>query len=469
MKSFSELGLDEALAAAMASLGFPGPTGVQERAIPAILTGRDILMESETGTGKTFAYLAPALQYCSAAQGRSNPLVLVAAPTQELAVQIGREAERLARAASIELRSVVILGGTPLSRQAGILHGGPSLVIGTLGRLADHVALGTIKTSSLRLLVLDEADRLLENETEDTVTKMIARVPRSCARVLVSATLPKRARERASPFLREPESISVEAERAVLAGDIEHWCFYCDGRKRVDFIRRFEAAVRPERCLVFLSTAARVASVAERLEAMGLPAASMQARDDKEERRVSLERFAEGKIRYLVTSDLGARGLDIPGISHVISLDFPEEPTVYIHRAGRTGRAGQKGVSVILADGVELRRASKLAVREGFVFRCKLLEVGKVWEPEPEDFFARVEAAEAERAEHRAHRLAEGSTRFASGPAHGAQGRGDPRDGRRPMPRDASSRNARPHNAPSHNPQSYNAKRQRRGPGDGRP
>jgi superfamily II DNA/RNA helicase len=137
----------------------------------------------------------------------------------------------------------------------------------------------------------------------------------------------------------------------------------------------------------------------------------MQARLDKEERRVALERFAEGKIRYLVTSDLGARGLDIAGLTHVVSLDLPEEPTVYIHRAGRTGRAGAKGVSIVLADAVELKRASHVATREGFVFRCKLLEGGEVLEPPVEDFFVRVERAEAEKAKHRAGRLHDGPAR----------------------------------------------------------
>ncbi len=404
MDAFTGLGLPEAIATGLSSLGFAAPTPVQTQAIPALVAGRDILMESETGTGKTFAYLAPAMAICAEAKGKSPPLVLVAAPTQELAVQIGRESERLAKACGITLRSVVILGGTPLSRQAGLLHGGPSLLVGTLGRLADHVALGTIKTATLRLLVLDEGDRLLAPETEEAVIKLLSKVPRTCTRAIVSATLPKRARDKAAPFLRDPLEVAVAADRAVIAGDIEHWAFYCDGRKRLDFLRRLEAAIKPERCLVFLSAAARVESVAERLEAMGLPVACMQARLNKEDRRVALERFAEGRIRYLVTSDLGARGLDIQGLSHVVSLDLPEEGTVYIHRAGRTGRAGAKGISIVLADDVELQRASRLAVREGFVFRCKLLEGGEVLEPPTVEFFARVERAELEKAAHRERR-----------------------------------------------------------------
>ncbi len=408
MDTFASLGLSEALAGGLASLGFPGPTPVQASAIPILRAGRDLLMESETGTGKTFAYLAPALELCSGDAGHPSPLALVAAPTQELAVQIGREAERLAAASGLGLRSVVLLGGSPLSRQASLLHGRPGLVVGTLGRLADLVAMGGLRLKDLKLLILDEADRLLVPETEEAATTLLSKVPHSCARALVSATLPKKTRDKAAPFLRNPGVVEVSAERPVLAGTIEHWCFYCDGRKRLDFLRRLEAALEPPRCLVFLSTAARVESAAERLVAMGLPAAGIHAKLDKEERRVSLERFAEGKLRYLVTSDLGARGLDIAGISHVVSLDLPEEQTVYIHRAGRTGRAGATGVSIVLADGVELKRASRLAVKEGFTFHCRFLEAGKVIEPTSEEFFERAERAESEKEAHRGRRMSEG-------------------------------------------------------------
>jgi superfamily II DNA/RNA helicase len=406
MDSFSSLGLDEPIAKALSSLGYATPTAVQAGAIPALLAGHDILMESETGTGKTFAYLAPALQLLAAKQAKGPPLVLVAAPTQELAVQIGKEASRLAGASGIEVRSVVLLGGSPLSRQAGLLHGSPGLVIGTLGRLADLVAMGALRLGGLGLLVLDEADRLLSPETEDAALMLLGKAPRTCVRALVSATLPHRVRGKAAPFLHEPVDVSVAADRAVISGDIEHWCFFCDGRKRLDFLRRLEIALKPKRCLVFTSQASRVETVAGRLEALGLPVAGIHARLDKEERRVALEKFSEGRIRYLVTSDLGARGLDIPGLTHVVSLDLPEEPTVYIHRAGRTGRAGAKGVSIVLADGVELRRASKLAVKEGFVFRCKFLEGGKILEPMPEEFFERAERAERQKDEKRAEREA---------------------------------------------------------------
>ena len=412
MEAFSRLGLAEPLAAALASFGFDTPTPVQMQAIPVILSRRDAIIESETGTGKTFAYLAPAFQLVSVLErkGVGEPGVIVAAPTQELAVQIGRESERLAKAAGLDLRTVVLLGGTPLEKQAAKLKAKPEIIVGTLGRLADLVSLGKIRTSSLKLLVLDEVDRLFANETEDLARALLKSAPTNCTRVLVSATIPERSRREMRPLLRDAAEICPEGE-TVMSGNIEHWCFYCDGRKRLDFARRFEAAVHPERCLMFLSMATRVEKAALALAALGLPVGAIHSGMDKETRRVALERFSKGELRYLLTSDLGARGLDIAGITHILSLDLPEEPTVYTHRAGRTGRAGAKGVSIILADGVELARASKIATKGEFVFRCKILEAGEILEPTSEEFFARAGSAEQQRTVARAANYGEDAHR----------------------------------------------------------
>jgi len=339
MESFSLLGLAEPLATALSSFGFDTPTPVQLEAIPVILSRRDVIIESETGTGKTFAYLAPAFQLVSVLErkGVGEPGVIIASPTQELAVQIGRESERLAKAAGLDLKTVVLLGGTAIERQIAKLKSKPEIVVGTLGRLADLVSLGKLRTNNLKLLVLDEADRLFANETEDLATALLSNVPGTCTRVVVSATLPERFRAKMRPLMREPAEICPVGE-TVLSECIEHWCFYCDGRKRLDFARRFEAAVHPERCLMFLTMATRVEKAALALSALGLPIGAIHSGMDKEMRHVSLERFSKGEIRYLLTSDLGARGLDIPA-SHMYSAST--SPTS--QRYTRTGRAGQAG------------------------------------------------------------------------------------------------------------------------------
>ena len=460
MDDFRSLGLSDSIAGAFEGLGFTSPTEVQAKAIPDLLAGRDLLMESETGTGKTIAYLAPILEAAVSGTKAKGALALVAAPTQELAVQIGRVAEKLLGAVGLKAEVAVLLGGAPLARQEAVLKRGPLIIVGTIGRLADLAFARILKFGALRFLVLDEADRLFAKETEELCGRLLSAAPRGTQRVMASATLPPRVREIASPWLRNP-SIVEGSSTSVLSGDIEHWCFYCDSRKRLDFLRRFEAAERPKRCLLFHSNAARLGKLLETLHGLGLPAEAISARRDKEERRVALERFARGDIRYLLTSDLGARGLDIEGISHVISLDLPEEPTVYVHRAGRTGRAGAKGISIVLADGVELKRASKFALRGGFVFRTKILREGQILEPPVEEFFAFVEESEQQR--ERARRGNGESASRRPSPASAGKGR-SPRvegEGRRP-------REAGPEHSRSRRPAEQDRPRARRDSGEGR-
>jgi superfamily II DNA/RNA helicase len=251
--------------------------------------------------------------------------------------------------------------------------------------------------------VLDEADRLFSKEYREELLSLVKQLPRNCVNVLASATISSSTRRLAAGFMKDPSALDL-LDEGVLSRDIEHWVFYVDHRKRLDFLRRLEAAVHPERCLVFASTGERVARAAERLDALGLPVDAILARQEKEHRRVALERFEKGILRYLVTTDLAARGLDIGKISHVISLDFPEDSSWYIHRAGRTGRAGEKGISILLADGYELRGASKIAVERNFVFRTKMLDSGQAVEPPVEEFFDMVEREEEEKRQYRARR-----------------------------------------------------------------
>lgn len=403
MDTFSDLGLPPGIAAGLASLGFTDPTKVQKLAIPTILGRKDLFIQSETGTGKTFAYLAPAMANVMELDPSRGPLVLVVCPTQELAVQVARQAELLVQASGLGMQVLSLLGGSPLSRQEAALKKKPHIVVGTPGRIHDLAAMRSLSLHRLSFLVLDEADRLFSKEYREELLSLTRMLPRTCVKILASATISASTRRLAADFMQGAAALDL-LDEGVLSRDIEHWVFYVDHRKRLDFLRRLEAAVHPERCLVFASTGERVARAAERLDALGLPVDAILARQEKEHRRVSLERFEKGSLRYLVTTDLAARGLDIGRISHVISLDFPEDTSWYIHRAGRTGRAGEKGISILLADGHELRGASKIAVERNFVFRTKMLDSGQVVEPPVEDFFDMVEKGEEEKREYRAKR-----------------------------------------------------------------
>lgn len=400
MNEFSELGLAAELSAAFEALGFKNPTKVQRLAIPRILKKKDIFMQSETGTGKTFAYLAPAISSVLGLSPSKGPLIVVLCPTQELAVQVAKQAESMLDASHIPMKVLALLGGSPLSRQEDALKKKPHIVVGTPGRTGDLAKMRLLKLDNVSFVVLDEGDRLLSTEYRDQVQDILAASSPASCKILASATISPNTRKLAKVFMKDSESLDL-LDEGVLSRDIEHWVFYVEHRKRIDFIRKLEAALKPEKCLVFASSGDRVARTAERLSELGLPADSILSKQEKEHRRVAIERFEKGSLRYLITTDLGARGLDISNISHIISLDFPEESSWYIHRAGRTSRAGKKGISIVLADAWELRNAAKIAVDRNFVFRTKVLEAGKILEPPVEDFFALVEKGEAEKREYR--------------------------------------------------------------------
>lgn len=399
MDSFRSIGAREEFATALVSFGFEKPTEIQDLALPALAAGRDAFITAPTGTGKTFAYLIPVLTRMLEHPGeavQSSPRVLILAPTHELAVQLQGELEKLSEASGLGFRSVLAIGSTPMFRQVERLRTSPAIVVGTAGRVRDLVDSGELKTGELLELVLDEADRLFSNEYLESTEAILAAAPPGCRRILVSATLADRIVAKAAAWFRDPERITVDPTKA-LRENIEHWVFHCPSRRKIDFLRRFEAALKPERALVFAASNAAIFNIARRLKELALPFAELRATDDKLERRRAIDDFREGRVRWLLTTDLGARGLDVADIDFILSMDVPEDHEVYVHRAGRTGRAGAKGISVAVADLFELKRASRIAVRYGFAFKCKFLEAGAPHDIDPENFFALAEEEEVDR------------------------------------------------------------------------
>ncbi|MBN1242109.1 MAG: DEAD/DEAH box helicase [Spirochaetales bacterium] len=399
MDSFRSIGAREEFASALVSFGFEKPTEIQDLALPALAAGRDAFITAPTGTGKTFAYLIPVLTRMLELPGEAvdaSPRVLILAPTHELAVQLQGELEKLSEASGLGFRSVLAIGSTPMFRQIERLRAGPAVVVGTAGRVRDLVESGEIKTGELVELVLDEADRLFSNEYLEATEAILGAIPQACRRILVSATLADRIVAKAGPWFLDPERVTVDPSKA-LRESIEHWVFHSPSRRKIDFIRRFEAALKPERALVFAASNAAIFNIARKLKELGLPFAELRATGDKVERRRAIDDFREGRIRWLLTTDLGARGLDVADIDFVLSMDIPEDHEIYVHRAGRTGRAGAKGISVAVADLFELKRASRIAVRYGFAFKCKFLEAGAPHDIDPENFFALAEEEEVER------------------------------------------------------------------------
>ncbi|MBU0936993.1 MAG: DEAD/DEAH box helicase, partial [Spirochaetes bacterium] len=376
MHSFLSLGLNPEIARALDSFGFTQPTEIQSLSASAILGAKDAYISSATGSGKTFAYLAPILSMLDPASNETGAIII--APTHDLAAQLFRETNRLVAASGLGFRTAQALGSISLQRQREQLQTRPHVIIGSAGRLRDLVESRYIDIRQCRYVVMDEGDRLFEKEVVEISSDLLNRLPESCSRVLVSATIPEKIVGRTAAWFRDPQKLFLDSSES-LRSTIEHWCFHAPSRKKSDFLRRFEVAVKPERCLLFVSSNAMLHSVAEKLEHFGIQYAELKATQAGNERKSALHMFADGEVRWLLTTDLGARGLDIADISHVISYDLPEEPSIYVHRAGRTGRAGQHGISVAITDMVELKRASKIAVRYNFPFICKILDSGHVY------------------------------------------------------------------------------------------
>jgi superfamily II DNA/RNA helicase len=397
MCDFLSLGIDARLGRALRDLGLDSPTEVQRRAIPMLLQKKDLAIQSAPGTGKPMAYLRPLFHILLKARADGSethwPNALIVCPTQELAVQVARQASLLAKAASVDIRSLALLGGTHFSHQKEALKGHPQIIVGTPGRLADLATMRFIDLSGLAFFVLDEADRLFSKEYTEPVEFLLSRAPRRCVRIMASATIPEKILRRAKPWIPNPCILDLGSE-GVLSEAIEHWVFYAEHRKKIDLLKKIIGATAPQRCLIFASETYRVQRITERLASSGMKCASIVSRMEKQSRYSVIEHFRQGSLPFLVTTDLAARGLDIPEISHVISLDLPEEISAYVHRAGRTGRAGKRGVSILIADRVELERASKTALKFGFVFRTKWLDHGHVVEPTVEAFFEQVEKTE---------------------------------------------------------------------------
>jgi superfamily II DNA/RNA helicase len=356
--------------------------------MPRLLAGERVLFSSPTGTGKTFAYLIPMFQKLTAppAEGdapANGPEALILAPTYELCSQIKQEAEFLAAGAG-RLKTSLLIGSAALGRQIDSLKKDkPRIIVGNAGRV-----LQLAKTSKLRLsprfLVLDEADRLTAEELYGETRELVSLIRSSPQTAACSATLPDKCRDRIIPLMGDRNSIAVEetAENEILRDRIEHWAFFCEERGKIGLLRSFLAALHPRKTLVFTGRGAQVGNIVSQLQYHGIPALGLFGDMDRKFRKQVMDDFRRGRSTVLVASDLAARGLDIPGISHIVSLDTREDPDAYIHRCGRTARAGKRGVMATFGDEVEMRRLAKLEKKLGIVVYPKELYGGKLCAPE---------------------------------------------------------------------------------------
>lgn len=439
-KQFSDFGIGEEIIQRLSAAGITSPTAVQQKIMPLVAEGKNLMFQSETGTGKTFAYLLPILQRLCDTPKSSNPVrVLVASPTYELASQIKAQVRLVS-----DVKCALCIGGAPISRQVELLKEKPQIVIGGPARLLELIHLKKLKADAVETLVLDEADRLLSPELRNDTEGLLERLPRRVQLIGNSATVSDYTRkvlqsardaiDRASEEKAPAESgkasgskdsagkISTDmaangnkdagakdsgntpadqnpADRKQAASAIEfvtlptedvlrkritHVAIFAERRDKIDTLRSFINAVKPKKLLVFTAKSDQIENIASKLRYRKLECEALSAKIGKQERKSAIDRFRSGKVTILVTTDLASRGLDIPDVTHVVQLDLPQTADFFIHRAGRTARAGKTGMNCVIGDAYEMQDFAKLEKKLGLKVYPKILYKGKLTSPRPD-------------------------------------------------------------------------------------
>ena len=360
LPEFSDLPLHPALLQGLDAFGHVRMTPVQAQSLPALLEGRDLIAQAPTGSGKTAAFGLGLLHNLDAQQIRLQALVLC--PTRELADQVSKHIRKLATGIA-NLKLLTLTGGVPLAPQLASLTHAPHVVVGTPGRVLELMQKDALALRDLRVLVLDEADRMLDMGFEEPIRQIVARTPKTRQTLLFSATWPEGMNAIASGMMRDPLNVTVEAG-AVHAG-IEQRFFEVDPARKPAALAGLLMEYRPESAVVFCNMRRDTEEVVSSLTHLGFSAAALHGEMEQRDREEVLVRFANRSCQVLVASDVAARGLDVEHVGAVINYDIPTDPAVYVHRIGRTGRAGRSGVALSLCTPREMPRAQMLEEQQG--------------------------------------------------------------------------------------------------------
>ena len=352
--SFGDLALLPAVLAAVETLGYATPSPIQIQTIPALLEGRDVLGQAQTGTGKTAAFALPLLSRLELS--RRETQVLVLAPTRELAQQVAVSFSKYGQGLQ-GLEVAILCGGMEYRDQLQALRRGAQVVVGTPGRVIDHLDRGSLKLEGLNALVLDEADEMLRMGFIDDVKRVVADTPKDAQRVFFSATLPTEIERIVNRYLVDPVKVAIES-RTTTGENIEQRLVRIDGGAKLEALARIIEVEPVDAAIVFVRTRAACTTLMEQLSARGVNVASLSGDLDQSLRERTIQRLKRGKIDVLIATDVAARGLDVPRITHVINYDLPQDSEAYTHRIGRTGRAGRTGISITFVGYREGRKVS---------------------------------------------------------------------------------------------------------------
>jgi len=351
--NFKELGLFAPLLKAVQAEGYSTPTPIQEKAIPYVLDKKDVLGCAQTGTGKTAAFALPMLQNMFSGEPRKGKRyirALILAPTRELASQIGDSFSAYGK--NLNMRHTIVFGGVNQNPQTRILRQGVDILVATPGRLLDLMQQGFVDLSHVEIFVLDEADRMLDMGFIHDIKRVVKEVPKNRQTLLFSATLDKNIRTLAEGLLKDPVSVSV-APSATTVDSIDQSLFFVSQAKKIDLLKHLFAHGGIGRALIFSRTKWGTEKLVRHLKRVNISAEAIHGDKTQNKRERALKSFKDGKVDVLVATDIAARGLDIDHVSHVINFDLPNEPDAYVHRIGRTGRAGNDGIAFSFCSGDE--------------------------------------------------------------------------------------------------------------------
>ena len=361
MQTFESFNLDAKIMQAVKDAGFREPSPIQSYAIPFILEGRDIVAQAQTGTGKTAAFALPTLSSINVDSG--NVEILVITPTRELATQVSDEMYALGK--HRDIRTVTVYGGSSYSRQISLIQRGASVVVATPGRMLDLLKNDRLPGFAPSIVVLDEADEMLDMGFLDDIKDIFNYLPKERQTMLFSATMPEPIKRLASTILQNPEFISVTPKNMTTNEDIEQFYYVIDEWERDDAVIRLLDATDPEKSIMFCRTKKEVDQLATKLISAGYPAKGLHGDMDQPQREEVIKAFRNSTIDILVATDVAARGINVKDVTHVFNVHIPFDPESYVHRIGRTGRAGQKGTAITLCTPMEYHSMQRIAKKVG--------------------------------------------------------------------------------------------------------
>ena len=371
MMSFSDLGIIPALESALAADGITEPTAIQVEAIPTLLAGKNAYLSAETGTGKTLAYLLPL--FAQIDPGQRALQVIIVVPTHELAMQIFAVGRDLAQQAGLPIRVQALIGGVSTKRQLEKLKSKPHIIVGTPGRISELIEIRKVKPHTVKSIIVDEVDRLLVGESLTEIRGIIKATLRERRLVFVSAT--QRAETSQEAAALAPGLVQIRAGADQVNAAIEHFYIECEERDKPEVLRKLLRALRPERAIVFVHRTANAEVLAAKLAHHQIAVVDLHGAHDNAWRKKAIDDFRQADAKVLIASDIAARGLDIRGVSHVFNFDIPTQSKDYLHRVGRTSRAGSAGCAVSLMTAQELRLVKRyrseldIALRVGHLSR----------------------------------------------------------------------------------------------------